>query len=88
MSLRDEELSRETLIFVPFETDNDIDRPSRRGTLCIATQVLCALCALATVSLSLREKGQKATSLLQGPRIKLALMGFILVTRKTSQPLS
>jgi hypothetical protein len=59
MSLRDEELSRETLIFVPFETDNDIDRPSRRGTLCIATQVLCALCALATVSLSLREKGQK-----------------------------
>src|SRR5580700_7329969 len=51
-------------------TDHDFDRPSGTGAFCIATQVLRAWL------LSACPSGTKSHSPIEGPRIKLAVMGL------------
>jgi hypothetical protein len=57
------------LIFAPFGTDNDVNRPSGTGGLSASPGTSC----LATIVLSLRDENH---STIEAPRIKLALMGF------------
>jgi hypothetical protein len=53
-------------------SDHDFDRPSGTGA---SLHRYPGTSCLATISLSLRDKSQ---SPIEGPRIKLALMGFSL----------